>query len=201
MANPHFGLQMADRPRLRFVRGQDGQQASKLQRTAPVRAGEKIRSGMLISLYYVTANARYEWVAGLVSGAIPYVADHDYDDPDVYGSGNLLSGYPLSSEIEVQVSFARLTANNNSDNTANWDEAAALAGVVRDPTVSFNATTDGFFKLAESGEQVVAYLSGGVHINGLVDVASFNTNVTRDANGKVLVAQFTGNYTKGNLLA
>lgn len=200
MANPHFGLQMADRPRLRFVRGFDGQQASKLQKTAPFKAGEKIRSGMLISLYYVTANSRYEWVAGLVSGAVPYVADQDYDDPDVIGAGNLLSGYPLSSEIEVQVSYARLTADNNSDNTASWDDGAALAGVTRNPASAFNAATDGFFKLAQSGDQIVAYLSGG-HINGLLDVASFNTNVTRDGNGKVLVAQFTANYVTGNTLA
>lgn len=196
MSSPQSGTLRRDKPRIQFVKGFDGQQSKQLQETLYFKAGEQIRSGMVISKTYVTANSRYEWVAGLVANAVPFLADQDYDDADVVGAGGQITGYPLSSEFEVRTPWVKLTANDNAtDNTGSWDDDVRLSAVAR---VVSDAQTSvhGRLKLAESSDPVVAYLSGG-HKDGLLDVAAENTNVTPDANRKVLVAQLTANFVRG----
>lgn len=194
--SPQSGTLRRDKPCIQFVKGFDGQQSKALQETLFFKSGEQIRSGMVISKTYVTANGRYEWVAGLVANATPYMADQDYDNADVVGSGGQITGYPLSSEIEVRTPWVKLTANDNStDNTGGWDDDVRVSAVARDPNASQGAT-HGRLKLAESGDPVVAYLSGGMK-DGLLNVAAENTNVTPDAAGKVLVAQIVANFVRG----
>lgn len=185
----HFGTLKRDKPRLQFVKGYAGQSTAKDQEILHIWSNALIRSGMIISKFWNSSNSRYEWKIGMISGAVPYIAEEDYDDSSVLASGGKITGYPLSSEFVARTSYAYI----NSD-TASWSDNAALSAVA-------DATTgSGSLKLAASGEQIVGYLTGS-HRAGLKDVAAENSNVTKDGDGKVLVAEFRANFSKGNLLA
>lgn len=192
----HYGVQKRAKPRLRFVKGFDGQNALKLQENLHIWNDGAVMSGMIVSKFYNSANARYEWKIGLISGATPYIADQDYDDADVVAAGGILTAYPLSSEIEVQTPYV-VDADGSAiaGDLADFDEDAALT------CIAAGATGAGSLCLASgSAVPIVGTLSGG-HISGLLDVAAENTNVTKDANGKVLVIQFIAGFVKGNLTA
>jgi hypothetical protein len=198
----HYGIQKRSKPRLRFVKGFDGQNSLKLQENLFIYNDAAIMSGMIVSKFWNTATSRYEWKIGLVAGATPYIADQDYDDSDVIAAGGILTAYPLSSEIEVQTPYVV-----DADGSAFGADAADLLDDAALACIAAGSTGAGSLCLAEALDtalsarvQIVGYASGGHH-TGLIDVAAENTNVTRDADGKVLVLQLTANFSKGNLTA
>lgn len=194
----HYGIQKRDKTRLRFVKGYDGQNSLKLQDVLPIYNNGLVRSGMIVSKFYNSATSRYEWKIGLIAGATPYIAENDYDDNDVLGAGGLITAYPLNSEIEVQTAFFSDADGTDigvaTSDAASFDEDAALTAI------EAGQTGAGCLCIAGSNKAIIGYLSGG-HISGLLDVAGENTNVTRDANGKVLVAQFRAAFVPGNKTA
>lgn len=50
---------------LRVVRGYNPESSNGMHRSAPVKSGETIYSGMIITLEWVSGNNRYEWVKGV----------------------------------------------------------------------------------------------------------------------------------------
>jgi hypothetical protein len=179
----HYGTVTRTKPRLRFVKGFDGQQALKLAKSLPIAAGQTPLSGQVVSILWNPGTTRYEWVVGLESGAVPYIADKDYDDPDVQSS-NSLQAFPLTSEIEFQSGYF-----TTGDVTA-WNDDASVTAI------AFGAGGAGGFKIAGSGDPIVGYLNGG-HKGALLDIAGENSNVARDGNGQVLVAQISARFVKG----
>jgi len=198
MSNTHYGIQKRDKPRLRFVKGYNGQNSLKLQDVLPVYNNGLVRSGMIVSKFYNSATAQYEWKIGLIAGKTPYIAENDYDDNDVLGAGGLITAYPLNSEIEIQTPFFcdadGTDIGTAASDVASFDEDAPITAI------EAGQTGAGCICIAGSAKAVIGYLSGG-HISALLDVASENTNVTRDANNKVLVAQFKAAFVPANLTA
>lgn len=191
----HYGIQKRSKPRLRFVKGFDGQNSLKLQENLFIYDDGAVMSGMIVSKFWNTSTSRYEWKIGVVSGATPYIADQDYDDSDVIAAGGILTAYPLSSEIEVQTPYVA-----DADDTSFGGDASGVSDDVALAAFADDDDMAGYLYVAGAATQIVAYISGGHH-TGLLDVAVENTNVTRDADGKVLVLQFTANFSKGNLTA
>jgi hypothetical protein len=180
---PTAGIAQRAKPRLQFVKGYDGQQAAKFAENLPVTPNVAVYSGQVVSKLYSTDRSRYEWALGLVSGGTPFVAEKDYDDADVQAAGNL-QAFPLDSVIEFRTGWVvpgTLSA---------WSDDVRLTAVAQ------GQTNAGSLAVATSGDPVVGIVSGGLY-QGLLDVASENTNVVRDGNGQVLVAQLRSAFNRG----
>lgn len=79
--------------RLTVHRGFDGNRPTRLSATHPVKTGEVITSGMIISIVRNTTKLTNEWIRGYVPGtSLPntfYVAFDDGADGDARAAGNL----------------------------------------------------------------------------------------------------------------
>lgn len=190
----HYGIRKRAKPRINFKRGYTGQTAHNLQKSLHINNDAQILSGMCVSKFWNTATARHEWKIGLVTGAVPYVAYDDFDDPDVVGAGGILTAYALNDTIEFQTPYI-----TDSDGSVIAGDIASIDDDRPLTAIAAGTTGAGSFCIATAGTPVVGYLSGG-HQNALINVAAENTNVTRDADGKVLVIQMTSSYQAGNEL-
>jgi hypothetical protein len=86
--------------RVNVLRGFDGCNPNTFTRTAPVKSGETIKSGALITLDSVSG----EWVAYDVSShaeQVPYIALSDDTDTDVAASG-LLPALSCAGKFEIE---------------------------------------------------------------------------------------------------
>lgn len=191
MSTSNSGTLRRDIPRLQFVRGYSGQSSQFPSEHLKRYSNAAIRSGMCISKFYNTATEAHEWKIGHIAGSVPYVAVQDYDDNDVIASGNLISGIPLSGDFEFRTGYYA------AGTLANWDSDKPITAIA--DGVSTSGAESGKFKIATSGDVIVGYVNG--HQNGPLDVAAENTNVTPDADGKVLVVQLVARFAPGNLLA
>lgn len=177
----HFGVKKRDKIRLTFRHGFDGQQSTKLKESLHIYGDSQIRSGMIISKFYNSANQRYEWKIGLIAGATPFIAEQDYDEFDVRGAGGVLTGYNLSSEIEVLTGWVVLGTE------ANWDDDKPVTAIAE------GQNNAGCITLATTNDPIIGYLSGG-HKDGLLNLADQVSNVVK-TNGKVPAACFTARYS------
>jgi hypothetical protein len=88
------------KPRVNVLRGYAGNEPQSITRSAPIKSGEVIWSGMAIAL------EAGEWIKGVsgtgTSTGPTYVAYHDHNDTDVAASGKLMAFSSLGSfELET----------------------------------------------------------------------------------------------------
>lgn len=175
-------------PRIQYVKGYLGQASVQGQESLPIYNSQAILSGMCISRVY--DDGQWKWQLGHVAGNQPFVAHQDYTDPDVVASGKLTGMLLTPGGIEFRTGHILLGTE------ANWDAGAKVSAVLFDNGTAANR---GKFKLAASGEDIVGQLAGA-HKDGLIDVASENTEVT-PVSGVVAVAQIQGAFVTGNTMA
>lgn len=101
---------------IRVLRGYNPESSMGTHRSAPVKSGQTIYSGQLISLEWVSANSRYEWIVGgpesastaawNASTAAPllYFALTDSSKEDVVASSSLI-GLPCSGDYVIQTPY------------------------------------------------------------------------------------------------
>jgi hypothetical protein len=92
------------KPRVQILRGWDLVSTSTLHQVHPVKAGEDIRSGMVISRVWNPTAATYEWVRGCTSARAPYIAFQDSTEADVVAA-NGLTGISISGDYEIQTGY------------------------------------------------------------------------------------------------
>lgn len=185
----NYGTLQRTKPRLRVIKGYVGQNSNQRQEVAPVASGMAIMSGMLISKLWSTDNSRYEWVLGLVSGAIPYIALQDYTDADVLAAGGL-TGLSCAGQFTLESAYFV------EGTTANWVDNAAVSAYANDDATAANR---GKLKLAASGDPILGTVIRQ-HAD-LDDARPYSSNVVPDADGRVEVVRFDTGWVKGQLAA
>lgn len=128
------------KPRVQILRGWDLVSTSTLHQVHPVKAGEAIKSGMVISRKWNSDLGRYEWVKGIGTfdgTAVPaaFIAFQDANEADVVAADGL-TGISISGDYEIQTGYFE-------DGTYNVD---AL--------LTYNGTT-GNVKIAEAGDPII----------------------------------------------
>ena len=177
----NYGTLQRTYPRLRVLRGYVGQNSNQRGESAPVKDGEVIMSGMCISKLWNPTTTKYEWVRGLVSGAVPYVALQDYNDVDVLGSGSL-TGLSCSGQYTFESPyFVGTTA---------LDDGALVSAYANDDATD---ALRGKFKIAASTNPILGVV---VRLkDGPADASGYSSNVVKDGDGQVKVFTFDAGYT------
>lgn len=175
-------------PTVQFTQGYDPMGTRNRAAVAPVKSGETLKSGMVACLVYNTGTQQEEWVPGLTANRQPYVIETEPSAQDSQAVGGLVRGISLSDAVSFETAFFV------AGTVANWDSGREISAYAAGDG---NA---GKFKLAASGEAIVGVCGPG-HINGLIDRADQHYHVTRDGDGKVLVAHIQAAFVPGNLLA
>jgi hypothetical protein len=92
------------KPRVQILRGWDLVSTSTLHQVHAVKAGEAIRSGMIISREWNAGANRYEWVKGCSAGLAPFIAFQDATEADVVAAEGL-TGISISGDYEIQTGY------------------------------------------------------------------------------------------------
>ncbi|MCE9610348.1 MAG: hypothetical protein K8R23_09160 [Chthoniobacter sp.] len=175
---PEVTLQRA-KALLAVLRGDDPNGTSKRNTVARWKAGETIMSGQIMHLEWNSTDGVDEWVKGWNPStqplAIPHFSRYDYTDSLVTSSG-LLSGISCLDDYELQTAY--FTASDDYLHGSYLISDTSTAG-----NVKIAAGTNG---AGAVGAAVIARVSKG---NGPIDVRPFNSGVTPDGDGKVLVLQ------------
>lgn len=106
---PTFGHLKRSYPILEILKGWNPNEPFTRTAAFPVKDGEVILSGMLLTPVWVNANNRMEWsiadkdTAGIGTAAI-YLAQDDYFKEDIIEAGNLV-GLSCSGQFEVESAF------------------------------------------------------------------------------------------------
>ena len=108
------------KPRVQILRGWDLVSTSTLHQVHAVKAGEAIKSGMVISREWVSGNNRYEWVKGCVNGRAPFIAFQDATEADVVATEGL-TGISISGDYEIQTGYFKTGQTYNADTLLTYD--------------------------------------------------------------------------------
>ena len=108
------------KPRVQILRGWDLVSTSTLHQVHAVKAGEAIKSGMVISREWVSGNNRYEWVKGCVNGRAPFIAFQDATEADVVATEGL-TGISISGDYEIQTGYFKTEQTYNIDTLLTYD--------------------------------------------------------------------------------
>ena len=170
---PGVGFYQRTKPYVRISRGDDPNNPSYLSEDAPVKEGEVIKSGMVISLEFISANERYEWTKGWVAGRVPHIARQDSASPDVLEAGKL-TGLSTAGKFRIVTGYYKTDAA---------DPYYAGSAVVPDGTTGNLTTSNG-----AAGAAVMGYLSNGMR--GPRDVSAENNEALES-----LVVEFDTNWS------
>ena len=110
------------KPRVQILRGWDLVSTSTLHQVHPVKAGEAIKSGMVISRVWDNVG-RYEWVKGCANGRAPFIAFQDDTEADVVATDGL-TGISISGDYEIQTGYF----TTGGANTYNIDDLLTFDG-------------------------------------------------------------------------
>lgn len=108
------------KPRVQILRGWDLVSTSTLHQVHAVKAGEAIKSGMVISREWVSGNNRYEWVKGCTTGKAPFIAFQDATEADVVATEGL-TGISISGDYEIQTGYFKTGQTYNADTLLTFD--------------------------------------------------------------------------------
>lgn len=117
---PTFGTIKRSKPRVRVLRGYDPNEPTTLMQAHPVSDGVVIKSGQVVSLNWVAANNRYEWVLGGQANTIPYIALEDSTDEDVIEAGKL-PALSCAGQFEIQTAYYKDGGTYNNDVALTYD--------------------------------------------------------------------------------
>lgn len=170
---PGTGFYQRSKPYVQIVRGDDPNNPGYISETAPVKDGEVIMSGMVISLEYVVANERYEWVKGWTAGTVPHIARQDYISPDVLEAG-VLTGLSCAGKFRIRTGYYKTGASIAYN---------AGTAVVPDGTTGNLTTSDG-----TAGSAVMGYLTK--LMRGPYDVSAENNEAENS-----LIVEFDTNWS------
>lgn len=109
------------KPRVQILRGWDLVSTSTLHQVHPVKAGEDIRSGMIIHRVWNSGAGTYEWVKGGAANKASFIAFQDASEADVVAA-NGLTGISLSGDYEIQTGYFS-TGSYPVDTQLTWDAA------------------------------------------------------------------------------
>jgi hypothetical protein len=161
-----YGTYARTSPRVKVLRGYEGNESSAITTVAKITDGQTIVSGQVISLSSGT------WVLGCAAGSIPHIALQDGTDTDVISSG-LLLGLSCSGKYEIE------TAAINSALT--YNEGTALkAGVT-------GADSENGGSTGNLGNVVPATVSGGA-----ADILGYCTHGGKHAGGVIAIGAVDG---------
>ncbi len=165
---PTYGVYERATPILRVLRGELMTLPSqRSQRHAP-KAGQDIKSAMLIS-YDISDDA---WVKGMSDGSIPYLAREDDTEYDVLASG-VLTGLSLADPVRVQTGF--------------FDAGTYAIGT----PVTWSTGTAGNIKEAATTDTIIGYVASP----GKVDISGEVSGVTK-TDGQILVVTFDAVFNR-----
>jgi hypothetical protein len=162
------------KPRINVLRGFEPERSNTFTERAPVKAGQTILSGQIISLEWVAGNSRYEWVLGAAVGETPFVAFQNSADGDVVSAEQLV-GLSCAGQFEIETGFITDIGGVGIEDT-----------FVVDAPVTYDAAT-GNITVATTGDEIIGRITrnkgyldkGALGINSsAVDgrVVSFATN-------------------------
>jgi len=169
---PQHGYIKRTKPRVEVLRGYNPNEPHTLTQSHPVKADEVVRSGMVISLEWVSANSRYEWVVGGQDNKMAYIALQDYDqsstgglgafgyDPDVIEAGKL-TGLSCAGQFEIQTAYVK------SGQT--W---------TMDAPVTYDGTTGNIKIATASSDQVIGRVTRPSGQSGLQDLTGTNSSAS-----------------------
>ncbi len=157
---PQFGLaNKRQYARIEFIRGFSGNEPTGLSASHPIKSGETILSGEVVTKWWNNTLSQYEWQRGGNGGSgIPHFAHNDGLDEDVIETGELLA-ISCAGDYEIQIAHYKIGDTYND-------------GVLLTPdgdTGDVKATTAG------SGDPVVGRIS---KIHGPLDLTGVNSNIT-----------------------
>jgi hypothetical protein len=141
---PTFGTVQRTKPRVVVLRGYDPQEPTTNTASHPVKPAVTIKSGQVISLEWVPARSRYEWVLGCSGNAIAHIALQDSSDYDVIEAGKL-TGLSCLGQFVIQ--------------TPHYKEADAALFVQDTPVTYDGLTGDIKVTALESGEPIIGFVS------------------------------------------
>lgn len=171
---PQHGYIKRTKPRVEVLRGYNPNEPHTLTQSHPVKADEVIRSGMVISLEWVSTNSRYEWVKGGQDNKMAYIALQDYDqsstgglgafgyDPDVIEAGKL-TGLSCAGQFEIQTAY--VTAGQT------W---------TMDAPITYDTTEgqEGNIKIAGDTDQVIGRVTRPSGQSGLQDLTGTHSGAS-----------------------
>jgi len=187
---PQHGYIKRSKPRVEVLRGYNPNEPHTLTQSHPVKADVTIRSGMVISLQWVSGNNRYEWIVGGQDNKMTYIALQDWDqsqtgglgafgyDPDVIEAGKL-TGLSCAGQFEIQTAYIA--------DAQTWTMDAA---------VTYDSTT-GNIKIANEGtDQVIGRVTRPFGQSGAVNLAGTNSSAS-NLNVVVFTTGFTSKANAG----
>lgn len=186
---PQHGYIKRSKPRVEVLRGYNPNEPHTLTQSHPVKAAVVIRSGMVISLEWVSANNRYEWVKGGQDNKMAYIALQDWDqsqtaglgafgyDPDVIEAGKL-TGLSCAGQFEIQTAYIA--------DSQTW---------TMDAPVSYDGTTGNLKVATASTDQVIGRVTRPSGQSGATNLARTNSS----ASNLNVVVFTTGFVAKANV--
>jgi hypothetical protein len=102
---PRSGLaNTRTKPRVTVLRGFDPNAPMTLTQSLPVKSGQTILSGQLVSSSWDSSVNQHAWSLGPGSNATPYIALQDGADQDVSEAGKL-TGLSCAGQFEIQTAY------------------------------------------------------------------------------------------------
>jgi hypothetical protein len=92
------------KPRVTVLRGFDPNAPMTLTQSLPVKSGQTILSGQLISSSWDSVANQHMWSLGLGANATPHIALQDGADQDVSEAGKL-TGLSCAGQFEIQTAY------------------------------------------------------------------------------------------------
>jgi hypothetical protein len=92
------------KPRVTVLRGFDPNAPMTLTQSLPVKSGQTILSGQLVSSSWDSAVNQHVWSLGLGASATPHIALQDGADQDVSEAGKL-TGLSCAGQFEIQTAY------------------------------------------------------------------------------------------------
>lgn len=155
---PRIGISTRPLPRMEILKGYFPEQATNLESFHPVKTGELIKSGMLISTE--VNDGVVEWVKGWQAGnGTPHFSCSDYDDFSVEQAG-VLKGISCSGSYRIITPYFKAVP------AVAYKAGSAL---VPDSTTGYVKSAAAFAPAA--GEAVIGY-SGPNVSGGALDYSS-----------------------------
>lgn len=92
------------KPRVTVLRGFDPNAPMTLTQSLPVKSGQTILSGQLVSSSWDSTVNQHVWSLGLTANATPHIALQDGADQDVSEAGKL-TGLSCAGQFEIQTAY------------------------------------------------------------------------------------------------
>jgi hypothetical protein len=166
------------KPRVTVLRGFDPNAPMTLTQSLPVKSGQTILSGQLISSSWDSTVNQHVWSLGLTAAATPHIALQDGADQDVSEAGKL-TGLSCAGQFEIQTAY--YTGSN----------IAVGALVVASSTTGSIAPT------SATGQIILGMVTRAPSGDGMTP------SITRGTNGNIVGSQYapitiSPSYTGGS---